>query len=123
MRAVAPAVVAVLIAVAAAAQPVEVTVEGMALDPNTGSPVVRLVEKGKGRRELPIWIGPFEAQAIALEIHGVPPLRPRRGGGGVSAPRRGGGPPAARRAGGAATPRAGGGAGPPRGGPEEPCGD
>src|ERR1051326_9234980 len=76
MRAVAPAVVAVLIAVAAAAQPVEVTVEGMALDPNTGSPVVRLVEKGKGRRELPIWIGPFEAQAIALEIQGVPPPRP-----------------------------------------------
>ena len=76
MRVLAPAVVAVLVAVAAAAKPVEVTVEGMALDPTTGSPVVRLVEKAKGRRELPIWIGPFEAQAIALEIQGVPPPRP-----------------------------------------------
>jgi uncharacterized protein len=76
MRVLAPAVVAVLVAVAAAAKPVEVTVEGMALDPATGSPVVRLVEKAKGRRELPIWIGPFEAQAIALEIQGVPPPRP-----------------------------------------------
>src|SRR5437867_313103 len=79
MRVLAPAVAAVILAVAAAAaaaKSVEVTVVGMALDPTTGSPVVRLVEKGKGRRELPIWIGPFEAQAIALEIQGVPPPRP-----------------------------------------------
>ncbi|HJQ83753.1 MAG TPA: bifunctional nuclease domain-containing protein [Candidatus Binatia bacterium] len=65
----------------AEAKPVEVTVEGMLLDPTTGSPVVRLVEKGKAEsavagRELPIWIGPFEAQAIALEMQGVPPPRP-----------------------------------------------
>src|SRR5436190_5256592 len=66
------------------AKQVEVTVEGLLLDPSTGSPVVRLVEKsGSGKaagdapaRELPIWIGPFEAQAIALEIQGVPPPRP-----------------------------------------------
>jgi bifunctional DNase/RNase len=67
-----------LLAAAAAARPIEVTVGGMGLDPATGSPVVRLVEKGgsgKGR-ELPIWIGPFEAQAIALEMQGVPPPRP-----------------------------------------------
>ena len=76
MRALAVAAAGVLIASAAAAKPVEVSVEGMALDPNTGSPVVRLVEKAKARRELPIWIGPFEAQAIALEIQGVPPPRP-----------------------------------------------
>src|SRR5438128_2260153 len=49
----------------AAAAPVEVEVRGVRLDPTTGSPVVQLVEKGKGARELPIWIGPFEAQAIA----------------------------------------------------------
>ena len=66
------------------AKQVEVTVDGLLLDPSTGSPVVRLVEKsGSGKaagdapaRELPIWIGPFEAQAIALEIQGVPPPRP-----------------------------------------------
>jgi bifunctional DNase/RNase len=65
-----------LVTAAAAAEPVEVTVQGMQLDPSTGSPVVRLVEKTKRARELAIWIGPFEAQAIALEIQGVPPPRP-----------------------------------------------
>jgi bifunctional DNase/RNase len=73
-----------LVATRVPAKQVEVTVEGLLLDPSTGSPVVRLVEKsGSGKaagdapaRELPIWIGPFEAQAIALEIQGVPPPRP-----------------------------------------------
>src|SRR6266404_5137683 len=60
----------------AAAEPVEVEVRGVELDPTTGSPVVQLVEKGKAGRELPIWIGPFEAQAIALELHGVAAPRP-----------------------------------------------
>ena len=81
-----------LLAAAAGATPVEVTVQGMQLDPATGSPVLQLVEKAKtggmsggpsggssagvAGRQLPIWIGPFEAQAIALEIQGVPPPRP-----------------------------------------------
>src|SRR5690348_15371793 len=68
--------VAGLRSAAAAAGSVEVKVDGVALDPDSGSPVVRLVEKAKAHRELPIWIGPFEAQAIALEIQGVPPPRP-----------------------------------------------
>src|SRR2546429_7964085 len=59
----------------AAGAPVEVEVRGVRLDPTTGSPVVQLVEKGKGGRELPIWIGPFEAQAIAAEMQGM--LLPR----------------------------------------------
>jgi len=61
---------------AVAAAPVEVQVDGVALDPDSGTPIVRLVEKGKAHRELPIWIGPFEAQAIALEMQGVPAPRP-----------------------------------------------
>src|SRR5436309_2181559 len=65
-----------LCSAAGAADPVEVKVGGVALDPDSGSPIVRLVEKAKAHRELPIWIGPFEAQAIALEIQGVPPPRP-----------------------------------------------
>jgi bifunctional DNase/RNase len=68
-----------LAAVAAAgAVEVEVEVGEMRVDPATGSPVVRLVEKGRApaARELPIWIGPFEAQAIALEMQGLPPPRP-----------------------------------------------
>src|SRR5436309_6914428 len=68
--------VAGLHSAAAAAGPVEVKVGGVVLDPDSGSPVVRLVEKGKAGRELPIWIGPFEAQAIALELHGVAAPRP-----------------------------------------------
>src|SRR6266704_2350979 len=68
--------VAGLHSAAAAAGPVEVKVDGVVLDPDSGSPVVRLVEKAKAHRELPIWIGPFEAQAIALEMQGVPPPRP-----------------------------------------------
>jgi bifunctional DNase/RNase len=64
-------------AAATAARPVEVEVDGLGIDAMSGSPVVRLVEKGAGtRRELPIWIGPAEAQAIAIELGGVPPPRP-----------------------------------------------
>jgi bifunctional DNase/RNase len=67
---------AALLAVTAHAKSVEVRLDGMQIDPETGAPVVRLVEKADPGRELPIWIGPFEAQAIALEMQGVPPPRP-----------------------------------------------
>jgi uncharacterized protein len=60
----------------AGAPPIEVKVGGMHLDPATGTPVVELVEKAPAHRELPIWIGPFEAQAIAMELEGVPAPRP-----------------------------------------------
>jgi bifunctional DNase/RNase len=71
----------VLCATLAAAEPVEVKVDGVSLDADTGMPVVRLVEvvpTGIERtpRELPIWIGPFEAQAIVLEIRRASPTRP-----------------------------------------------
>jgi hypothetical protein len=65
------------LAAGAAAGTVEVDVGGMAVDPVSGSPVIQLVEKGKDGRQLPIWIGPFEAQAIALQLQGVPPPRPQ----------------------------------------------
>jgi len=55
---------------------VEVEVRGMGIDPSSGTPVVRLVEKAKAGRELAIWIGPFEAQAIAMELEGVAAPRP-----------------------------------------------
>src|SRR6185503_10995481 len=73
---------AVLSATIAAGAPVEVTVDGVGLDAESGTPVVRLVERvpasGEARtpRELPIWIGPFEAQAIVLEMRGASPTRP-----------------------------------------------
>jgi bifunctional DNase/RNase len=54
----------------------------VSLDAESGTPVVRLVEKvptgvePRPARELPIWIGPFEAQAIVLEMRGASPTRP-----------------------------------------------
>lgn len=68
---------AVAVAVSAAgAATVEVKVGGMGIDETVGAPVVHLVEKGAGGRDLSIWIGPFEAQAIAMEMQGVPSARP-----------------------------------------------
>ena len=45
----------------------EVRVQSLGLDRNTNTPVVILQEKG-GNRVLPIWIGPGEAHAIAIQI-------------------------------------------------------
>jgi bifunctional DNase/RNase len=61
---------------AALAAPVEVQVKAIRLDPDAGSPVLQLVEKGGQGRSLPIWIGLFEAQAIAVELEGVAEPRP-----------------------------------------------
>lgn len=51
------------------------TVRGLALDPTTNAPIVILKAEG-GARLLPIWIGLFEANAIALVLEGVPTSRP-----------------------------------------------
>ena len=45
----------------------EVRVQSLGLDRKTNSPVVILQERG-GDRILPIWIGPGEAHAIAIQI-------------------------------------------------------
>ena len=45
------------------------------LDGRTGTPIVVLREPESGS-VLPIWVGPAEAQAIALSLHGVIPPRP-----------------------------------------------
>jgi bifunctional DNase/RNase len=58
------------------AAPVEVRVKAIRLDPDAGSPVLQLVERGGQGRSLPIWIGLFEAQAIAVELEGVAEPRP-----------------------------------------------
>jgi len=53
----------------------EVTVASLGLDKTSSTPVVILREKG-GERLLPIWIGPGEASAIAMELAGVHFARP-----------------------------------------------
>ena len=54
---------------------IEVTVSDLRVDRASNSPVVLLREK-HGTRILPIWIGPAEANAIAMEIQGVRAQRP-----------------------------------------------
>lgn len=54
---------------------IRVAVAHLGMDRATNSPVVILREVG-GERTLPIWIGPGEAHAIALEMQGVRPQRP-----------------------------------------------
>jgi uncharacterized protein len=54
---------------------IEVTVAQLGLDRTTNSPVIILREKD-GTRVLPIWIGPAEASAIAMELQGIRPPRP-----------------------------------------------
>ncbi len=54
---------------------VEVKIGALIMDPNTNTPIVVL--KGiDSESVLPIWVGAFEANAIALEIEKVVPQRP-----------------------------------------------
>jgi hypothetical protein len=54
---------------------IKIRVQSLGLDQNTKSPVVILQEEG-GPRVLPIWIGPAEASAIAMELAGMKFPRP-----------------------------------------------
>jgi len=54
---------------------IEVRVAQVGLDRTTNTPVVILQER-EGERVLPIWIGPAEASAIAMELAGVKFARP-----------------------------------------------
>lgn len=54
---------------------IEVKIGALIMDPNTNTPIVVL--KGlDSETVLPIWVGAFEANAIALEIEKVVPQRP-----------------------------------------------
>jgi bifunctional DNase/RNase len=53
----------------------EVKVRGLILDPTNNSPVVILKDVAS-EAMLPIWIGVFEANAIAMEIEKAVPQRP-----------------------------------------------
>ena len=54
---------------------VEMTIKGLVLDPKGETPVVILRDK-EGGRVLPIWVGVFEANAIALQIENIEMSRP-----------------------------------------------
>ena len=54
---------------------IEVKIGALIMDPNTNTPIVVL--KGvESENVLPIWVGAFEANAIALEIEKIVPQRP-----------------------------------------------
>ena len=46
---------------------IEMTIKGLMVDPITNMPIIILRDKD-GQRVLPIWVGVFEANAIALQI-------------------------------------------------------
>lgn len=54
---------------------IKMTVRGIALDPITNMPIVILKDPEESRA-LPIWVGIFEANAIALELEKVSTPRP-----------------------------------------------
>lgn len=54
---------------------VEMSIKGLMVDPVTNMPIV-ILHDAEGQRVLPIWMGVFEANAIALQIENVSPPRP-----------------------------------------------
>lgn len=54
---------------------IEMKIKGLVLDPLSQMPIV-VLEDPKSGRLLPIWIGDFEANAIALTIENIPSPRP-----------------------------------------------
>ena len=54
---------------------IEMTIKGLMVDPITNNPIVILKDK-EGDRVLPIWVGVFEANAIALQIENISTPRP-----------------------------------------------
>src|SRR5207245_10641756 len=51
------------------------TIEGFMVDPITNTPIVILRDRD-GQKVLPIWVGIFEANAIALQIENISTPRP-----------------------------------------------
>jgi len=54
---------------------IEMTIKGLIVDPITNMPIVVLHDE-EGQCTLPIWVGIFEANAIALQIENVSASRP-----------------------------------------------
>ena len=54
---------------------IEMTIKGLMVDPITNMPIVILRDQA-GQKVLPIWVGMFEANAIALQIENISTPRP-----------------------------------------------
>ena len=54
---------------------IEVKIRGLMMDPNSGTPII-ILKDVNSEQMLPIWVGAYEANAIALEIEKIAPQRP-----------------------------------------------
>lgn len=54
---------------------IEMVIKGLMVDPITNMPIV-ILRDAEGDRVLPIWVGVFEANAIALQIENIATPRP-----------------------------------------------
>jgi len=57
-------------------QNIEMDILGLSTSPSSGGAYALILTEKKGGRRLPIIIGTFEAQAIALELESIKPPRP-----------------------------------------------
>jgi bifunctional DNase/RNase len=54
---------------------IEVKIRALMMDPNSGTPIL-ILKDVNSETMLPIWVGAYEANAIALEIEKIAPQRP-----------------------------------------------
>ena len=54
---------------------IEMTIKGLMVDPITNMPII-ILRDSEGQKVLPIWVGVFEANAIALQIENIQTPRP-----------------------------------------------
>ncbi|MGA9998437.1 MAG: bifunctional nuclease family protein [Pyrinomonadaceae bacterium] len=54
---------------------IEVKIRALMMDPNSGTPII-ILKDVDSETMLPIWVGAYEANAIALEIEKIAPPRP-----------------------------------------------
>src|SRR5215210_3206941 len=54
---------------------IEVKIRGLMMDPSSGTPII-ILKDVNSETMLPIWVGAYEANAIALEIEKISPQRP-----------------------------------------------
>jgi uncharacterized protein len=55
---------------------IQVDIMGLSPSPSSGGAYALILKENSGQRRLPIIIGAFEAQSIALEMEGIKPPRP-----------------------------------------------
>ena len=54
---------------------IEMNIKGLMVDPITNMPII-ILRDTEGQKVLPIWVGVFEANAIALQIENIQTPRP-----------------------------------------------